>query len=96
MKSKSSRGHKKYKLATRVKNLRFYTFQMNFKAFILAIFASAAAQNLDDSWPDNWPNVAETGLRENPARFMPMVRFTPSCYPQFTANCSVKPDANII
>ena len=52
---------------------------MNFKAFILTIFASAAAQNLDDSWPDNWPNVAETGLRENPARFMPMVRSTPSC-----------------
>ena len=53
---------------------------MNLKAFILAIFASAAAQNLDDSWPDNWPNVAETGLRENPARFMPMVRSTPSRY----------------
>ena len=69
---------------------------MNFKAFIFAIFASAAAQNLGDSWPDNWPNVAETGLRENPARFMPMVRSTPSRYVQFTAYCSVKPDANCI
>ena len=69
---------------------------MNLKAFILAIFASAAAQNLDDSWPDNWPNVAETGLRENPARFMPMVRSTPSRYLQLTAYWSVKPDANFI
>ena len=46
---------------------------MNFKAFIITIFASAAAQDLGDSWPDNWPNVVETGLRENPARYMPMV-----------------------
>ena len=69
---------------------------MNFRAFILAIFASAAAQDLGDSWPDNWPNVVETGLRENPARFMPMVRSTRSCYLQFTANCSAKPDANFI
>ena len=69
---------------------------MNFRAFILAIFASAAAQDLGDSWPDNWPNVAETGLRENPARFMPMVRFTPSWYLQFTVNGSGKPDAYFI
>ena len=46
---------------------------MNLKTFIFTIFASAAAQDLGDSWPDNWPNVVETGLRENPARFMPMV-----------------------
>ena len=46
---------------------------MNFKAFIITLFASVAAQDLGDSWPDNWPNVVETGLRENPARYMPMV-----------------------
>ena len=50
---------------------------MNLKTFIFTIFASAAAQDLGDSWPDNWPNVVETGLRENPARFMPMVRPVP-------------------
>ena len=46
---------------------------MNFKTIIFTIFASTVAQDLGDSWPDNWPNVVETGLRENPARFMPMV-----------------------
>ena len=50
---------------------------MNLKTFIFTIFASAAAQDLGDSWPDNWPNVVETGLRENPARFMPMVITVP-------------------
>ena len=68
---------------------------MNFKTIIFTIFASTVAQDLGDSWPDNWPNVVETGLRENPARFMPMVgdvlvRGRPVPFVGSLTNCSVE------